>query len=141
MQICEKEPVTPVATRKSPRKLHRNTAETYQPIEVNNTVTTRKSPRKLQRNILEASKPIETNTAVVPSHLINIDILHQDWNDDTEDMSTNIQEILDGLSVDDAIDSPKKSVFKVETKENDAGAVKLFPLFNKDYMKTGPSLL
>jgi len=115
LQIREKEPVTPTATRKSPRKLHRNIMETY--------------------------KPIVACTPVVPSHSLNIDILHQDWNDDTEDISTNIQEILDGLSVEDTTDSPKKlDGFKIEEKENNTGVNKLFPLFNKNPVKSVPSL-
>lgn len=122
LQICEKEPAPKVATRKSPRKLQRNIMEPYKPIEV--------------------VEQKQLSPPIIPSHSINIDILHQDWNDDTEDISTNIQEILDGLSVEDPIDSPKKSAaFKVEEKEKNTGVNKLFPLFNRNSNKPAPPLL
>jgi len=106
-------------------------------IHENKPVKTRKSPRKSPRKQMEIYKP------VLKSVDINIDMLHQDWNDaeESEEISTSILEILNGLSEEESVGLPNSSTFLVEQKENNSGAQKLFPLFNKNAVKIAPPAL
>ena len=86
---------------------------------------------------------MEIYKPVLKSVDINIDMLHQDWNDaeESEEISTSILEILNGLSEEESVGLPNSSTFLVEQKENNSGAQKLFPLFNKNAVKIAPPAL
>ena len=73
-------------------------------------------------------------------------ILQQDWEETTDcmDMTTNIQNILDGLSNEEPMDeSSEQTAEKTEEKENLAegsSTKKLFPLFYKGEAKPQPPM-
>ena len=99
-------------------------------------------------------EPIENSPAVNPvkSSEVSVDLLHQDWEDagDVMDISTNIQQILEGLSNDESSeDAPvlttltAAEIVEPEEKENksvdQSAASKLFPVFYKEMAKSGTS--
>lgn len=101
----------------------------------------RRSPRKR----VEEKK--EVKEVVVPSQGVTaIDILHQEWDDiaDSDDISCNIQQILDGLSDEETMEhesSVAPSECNAEGKENESKADKLFPLFYKEPLKPTQSVV
>ena len=95
-------------------------------------VTIRKSPRKLVQKPL-----LEVPTKVVEND--RIEILNQDWDEDSMDMSSNIQDILNGLTEEEPAENATETtlVQQVEEKEN-ASTNKLFPLFCKNVKTPQP---
>ena len=108
----------------------------------------KKSPVKRSSPRKKTMTPVvqkQQQPAVVSINLpeTNVSILQQDWDDvgDDMDMSTNIQEILEGLSKDDSHSDPPPasadSCLSAEEKQNkDDGKSKLFPLFYKETSKS-----
>ena len=79
----------------------------------------------------------QTEVAVVKPSLSSVTVpvapeqVHQDWDDGGDtmmDLSTNIQDILKGLSEDETMGDEKPDD---NAKENQNGGAKLFPLFYK----------
>ena len=90
----------------------------------------RKSPRKSPCKQL-----LKITTEVTTGEENKINMLNQDWDDDTAesmDISSNIQDILNGLSEDEldekVMETPE---LQVEEKEN-VLSNRLFPLFYKN---------
>lgn len=93
------------------------------------TIQIRKSPRQSPMKRTNITMP--PNDPVL-SNETRIDILNQDWDDDTSDLmdiSSNIQDILNGLTEEDTANKEsEKPQRPTENKEN-LESNKLFPLF------------
>ena len=85
-------------------------------------------------------KPLLEVPAAVVEKDNRIEILNQDWDEDSMDMSSNIQDILNGLTEEEPAENATETtlVQQVEEKEN-ASTNKLFPLFCKN-VKTPQSM-
>ncbi len=81
---------------------------------------------------------IEVQHAVVENES-RIEILNQDWDEDTMDMSSNIQDILNGLTEDEPADKVTEILDQQAGGKENVTTNKFFPLFCKNVKNPQPT--